>query len=240
MNILRLSTLSLTLAMAVFGFGYTNTAFADKPGGGGHNHDDDEPGFPTGLTVQFSGGAFVSVNPSLGVTAEAEVKLGGDEPLRMIRPGFDPALQSWNNVFDLCGLLGQSGMVEVAEFTAPDGRKGWTVEKVLEEVWVPLQFPLDSPLVPSDPLFTDRLTAGMQLKGACPPPACSLIPDDIEEVMNSGESTLTIVLDRYAIHLRGKGGVTHEAICHADSGVIGEKVGPPTPTNLVITRILTP
>ena len=132
MKILRLSTFSLTLAVAVFGFGYTNPAFADKPGDGGHNHDDDS-GFPTGLTVQFSGGAFVSVNPALGVTAEAEVKLSGDEPLRMFRPGFfDPALMSWNDVFDLCGLLGPSGMVEVPEFTAQDGRKGWAVEKVLD------------------------------------------------------------------------------------------------------------
>ncbi len=118
MSIVRLSTLSLTLAVAVFAFSYTNPAFADKPSGNVHNHDDDT-GFPTGLTVQFSGGAFVSVNDtgdptSVGVTAEAEVKLGGDEPLRMIRPGFDPALMSWNDVFDLCGLLGKSPFRPIA------------------------------------------------------------------------------------------------------------------------------
>ena len=231
MRILRLPTLSLTLAVAVFAFGYTNPAFADKPSGGDHNHNDDSE-FPTGMTVEFSGGAFVSVNTVLGVTAEAEVKLGGDEPLRTIRPGADPALQSWNDVFDLCGLLGPSGMVEVPELTAQDGRKGWAAEKVLDEVKVGLAFPLDSPLDPSDPLFTDRLTAGLQLIGDCPLNGCSLIPDNTADVMGGNKSTLTSELTRYAIHLRGKGGVTHLATCHSGSGLIG------VTTNLVITRPL--
>ena len=74
----------------------------------------------------------------------------------------------------------------------------------------------------------------MQLKGACPPSGCSLIPDDIEDVPDSNESTLTIPLTRYAIHLTGKGGVTHQAECHAGSGLIG------VTTDLVITRPLTP
>ena len=242
MRILRLPTLSLTLAVAVIAFGY-NPSFADKPDCGRHNHSND-PVFPTGMTVQFSGGAFVSVNPALGVTAEAEVTLGGDEPLHMIRPGGTDPMNvcagtatdinalclAWNSVFDLCGLLGPTGMEVLPEFTAQDGRKGWTVEKVLEEVWVPLQFSLVSPLDPSDPLFTDRLSVGMQLRGDCPPLGCSLIPDDIND--GSGKSTLTIVLDRYAIHLRGKGGVTHEALCHAGSGPLG------VATDLVITRPL--
>ena len=233
MNISRLSTLSLGLAIAVFALGYVNPSFADKPIGGEHDHGDDSE-FPTGMTIQLSGGAFESVNPTLGVTAEAEVKLSGDEPMRMIRPGAGPALVSWNKVFDLCGLLGSPGMPEVPEFTAQDGRKGWEVAKVLDEVKVGLSFPLDSPLDPSDPLFTDRLTAGMQLEGACLNPACSLIPDAIEDVPGSNESTLTIPLTDYAIHLRGKGGVTHAAPCHAGEGPIG------VTTDLVITRPLTP
>ncbi len=231
MNILRLSTLSLTLAVAVFALGYTNPAFADKPSGGNHNHDGD-PGFPTGMTVQLIGGAFVFDEGEVGVTPDSEFKLSGNVDVNMTRPGFDPALGSWNNVFDLCGLLGPTGAEVVPGFPVSAGRKGWTVQKVLEEVWVQLRFPLDSPLAPSDPLFTDRLTAGMQLKGACPPPACSLIPDNIEDVMGSNESTLTIPLTDYAIHLRGKGGVTHEALCHAGSDPIG------VTTNLVITRPL--
>jgi len=237
MNILRLSTFSLLTMMLIPIGAY---AHCEGKHSGNHPHCGDggggggDPGFPTGMTVQFSGGAFVSVNSTLGVTAEADVKLGGDEPIRMIRPGADPALQSWNKVFDLCGLLGPPGMPDVPEFTAPDGRKGWAVEKVIDEVWVGLAFPLDSPLDPSDPLFTDRLTAGMQLKGACPPAGCSLIPDDTEDVLNSNESTLTIPLTGYAIHLRGKGGVTHVAPCHSGSGLIG------VTTDLVITRPLTP
>ena len=139
----------------------------------------------------------------------------------------------WNSVFDLCLLLGPTGAEILPEFTAETGRKGWTVEKVVNEVWVPLGFSLVSPLDTSDPLYTDRLSVSLTLKGDCPS-GCSLIPDDIEDGMNSSESTLTIVLDRYAIHLRGKGGVTHEAECHAGEGPIG------VTTDLVITRPLTP
>ena len=233
MKILRLSTLSLTLAAAVFALGY-NSSFADpKNCGGQHcNHGDDPGGFPTGMTVQLIGGAFVFNEGEVGVTPDSEVKLNGDVDVNMTRPDFDPALQSWNNVFDLCGLLGPSGMVEVAGFPVSAGRKGWTVQKVLEEVWVGLQFPLVSPLLSSDPLFTDRLTAGMQLIGACLDTECSLIPDDTENVVDSNESTLTILLTKYAIHLRAKGGVTHEALCHAGDGLIG------VDTTLVITRPL--
>ncbi len=229
MNISRLATLSLTMAIAVFALGY-NPSFADKPICGDNNdqHCDhgDDPGFPTGITVQLIGGAFVSVDDvgiptPVGVTAEAEVKLSGDEPIRMIRPGADPALLSWNMVFDLCGLLGPPGSPEVLEFTVPAGRKGWAIEKVVDEVWVGLGFTLDSPLDPSDPLFTESLSAGMQLKGACLDPECGLIP-----AVNTSK---TIPLTDYAIHLRAKGGVTHQALCHAGDGPIG------VTTNLVIT-----
>ncbi len=65
MKILRLSTLSLTLAIAVFALSYVNPSFA-APGGGKHNHGGggDDPSFPTNITVQLSGGAFVSVDDS--------------------------------------------------------------------------------------------------------------------------------------------------------------------------------
>ena len=100
------------------------------------------------------------------------------------------------------------------------------IAKVNGEVWVPLAFPLDSPLDLSDPLYTDRLSAGMQLKGQCPDAECSLIPVGNEV----SASTLNIDLTRFAIHLRGKAGVTHAAECHAKSGLIGAT------TTLRITR----
>ncbi len=243
MNILRLSTLSLTLAIAVFALGY-NPSFADpKDCDGQHCNHGDAPGFPTDITVQLSGGAFVSVDNTLGVTAESEFKLSGDDPIHMIRPGGTAAVLcatgdaatntlclAWNSVFDLCLLLGPTGAEVVPEFTVPAGQKPWTIEKVVDEVWVNLVFPLDSPLDPSDPLFTSKpLSVALNLIGACLPGDCSLIP-------GSG-SDLTIHLTDYSIHLRARGGgVSHQAECHAGSGVIGEKVGPRTPTNLVITR----
>ncbi len=139
----------------------------------------------------------------------------------MDRPGInEPALQYWIEVFNLCGLLGSPGTSDVPEFTVPAGRKPWTVEKVVNEVWVNLGFPLDSPLDSSDPLFTSEpLSVALQLKGACLPGDCSLIPG----------SDLTIELTNYAIHLRAKGGVAHQADCHANSGEIG------VTTNLEIT-----
>ncbi len=229
MNILRLSTLSLTLAIAVFALGY-NPSFADPPKCGGQHCDHgDEPSDTIDITVQLSGGAFVSVDNTLGVTAESEFKLSGDDSIRMIRPGTDAtcatgddqnACMAWNSVFDLCGLLGTSMDVQVDDFTVPTGRKPWTVEKVVNEVWVNLDFPLDSPLDSSNPLFTSKpLSVALNLKGACLTDKCSLIPG----------SDLTIELTDYSIHLRAKGGVTHQASCHADSGAIGAT------TNLVIT-----
>ncbi len=148
------------------------------------------------------------------VTPESEFELKGDVDVHLIRPGgaefapdqacitgtaTDPLCIIWNGVFDLCGLLGPSDMVDVPEFFAPAGRKGWTVAKAGAEVWVSFGFPLDSPL------SSEPLSVALQLKGPCPDTECGLIPG----------SDLVIPLDRYSIHLRGKGGVTHNAACHA-------------------------
>ena len=219
MNISRLTTLSLSLAIAVFALG-NNPSFANKPTDGKHDHGD-EPSLPTGIEIELIG-AFEFDDGAVAVTPDSEFKLRGDDVVHMIRPGgagfdpvdacttgtaTDPLCMDWNGVFDLCNLLGPPTLVDVREFDVSAGRKGWTVEKVVEEVWVVLAFPLVSPLNSSDPLFTESMTASMQLKGACPPAGCSLIP-------GSG-STLTIDLTDYAIHLRAKGGVTHQATCHA-------------------------
>ena len=109
--------------------------------------------------------------------------------------------------FDLCGLLGPSDAVDVPEFTASAGRKGWAVVRVGETVGVDVsvgfRFPLDSPL--SD----DPLSVSLQLHGDCS--ECGLIPVD-------GDPK-EILLTRYSIHLRGKGGVTHNVACHAADDV---------------------
>ncbi len=211
MKILRLSTLSM--AIAVFALGY-NPSFADPPPhshGGGNNGDD-----PVTVTVDLNGpmagvrGAFEFVSPAFATLDKGSLK--GDEAVRMVRPGpLDVnALIDWNRVFDLCGLLGPSDAVDVPEFTASAGRKGWRVVRTGEQVFVDVsvlfQFPLDSPL--SD----DPLSVALDLTGNCPTPECGLIPE--------AGKTKEIPLNRYSIHLKGKGGVTHDAACHAADDVL--------------------
>ena len=215
MNILRLSTLSLTLAIVVFALGY-NPSFADKPDPiDGHNHAN-EPIVTIDYTVELSDGAFGFHHGAVDVTPESEFKLSGDQPVHLIRPGganihdhlvcatdplTDPLCMVWNGVFDLCGLLGPTGMEDVPEFTVSAGRKGWALEKVVDEVWVSFGFPLDSPL------SSDPLSVGLRLSGACLDLECGLIP-----AVNTSK---TITLTDYSIHLKGKRGVTHNAACHA-------------------------
>ena len=90
------------------------------------------------ITVELSGGAFVFEHGPAAVTPESEFELKGDVDVHLIRPGgaefapdqacitgtaTDPLCIIWNGVFDLCGLLGPSDMVDVPEFFAPAGRK---------------------------------------------------------------------------------------------------------------------
>ncbi len=215
MRILRLSTFSLTLAIAVFAFGYVNPSFADKPP---HSHGGD----PVTVTVDLIGpmaevrGAFEFVSPAFATLDNGSLK--GDEAVTMVRPdpGDANALIEWNRVFDLCGLLGPSDAVDVPEFTDSAGRKGWQVRRIGEtvavEVQVQFRFPLDSPL--SD----DPLSVSLQLHGDCPDPECGLIPPK------------EIPLNRYSIHLKGKGGVAHNAACHAADDV---------PLNVESTLVIT-
>ena len=67
----------------------------------------------------------------------------------------------------------------------------------------------------------------MNLTGDCLDlPECGLIPEVLLPKV--------ITLDEYSIHLKAKGGVAHQAVCHANEGYPGASPLGVT-TNLVIT-----
>ncbi len=233
-------TVLFAFAIFVLVVGWSITpAQANKPDNNDeHDHGDGGIG-ALDIAIELMDGAFVTHSPEIPhrVTPESEFELRGDEAIHMIRPGgpdgnatVNPVVlvceamalnesteelcKAWNGVFNLCGLLGPSNDVDVLDFEAPFGRKGWTVAKVVDEVSVGLSFELFGPL--SD----DPLKVSLQLKGPCIGD-CVLIPTEsnmgVPVIVDDVElfRTLTIPLTRYSIHLRGKGGVTHNALCHA-------------------------
>jgi hypothetical protein len=133
----------------------------------------------------------------------------------------------WNDVFSLCGLLGPypgggvndhtAGPTEISMFTVESG--DWSVSKGGGKIWLSLEFALDSPLEPDDPLFTNRLSASLQLTRPCDDPVDdpSCVTDENDKLIptEAGETIYTLV-NEASIHLRGQGGVTHSADCHAD------------------------
>ena len=212
MNILRLSTLSLTLAITVFAFGYTNPAFADKPP---HSHGGGED--PGGLTftVELKGptpslrGAFeFNGGPAVSATLKSKGnELRGDADVEMVRPANADANAQvvWDQVFNLCDLLN-----EIPDFLALSG--DWAVSRSSERQFIRFGFELDASL--SD-LTDNPLSASLHLSRTCASVAeCSAI-------IPTAPGEASVLMTDYAIHLKGKGGVTHKALCHASDGYPG-------------------
>lgn len=242
MNILRLSTFSLVLALAVVTLGYVGSASADpKPC---------EPGDPRGFcqsdpgstfdytvdlvgpdlltpsvrgTFEFSGGAARAILESKGRT------LTGDEDVTMARAGAnadcnamgDPdtsACMAWNSVFNLCGLLGPDSdpsTTNVDQFTVQ--RRDWSVSKGGGRRWISFGFTIDA----SDSPVTERdLSASLQLISPCSDPVNDPSCEN-DPLIPTTATTIETLITHYSIHLRGKGGVTHQARCHAGDGPLG-------------------
>ena len=79
-------------------------------------------------------------------------------------------------------------------------------------IWLSLGFTI---LASDNPATTRDLSASLQLTGPCNDPvnvpSCEdtpLIPTEAGSIDND--------LINASIHLRGRGGVTHQAVCHAD------------------------
>ena len=272
MNILRLSTLSLTLAITVITLGYANPSFADNPKTGecnpGHcDHGGEDP--PSGLTytVDLRGttvnfvtrGAFEfdPANASSAVSATLNSKgldLTGAGPVTMKRAGSIAncaggdaddvsACIIWNDVFNLCGLLGPwngsssddtSGPTKLDQFTVDSG--DWSVSQGGGRRWIFFGFTIP----PAQSNGTDRdLSAALRLSSACSHPdthpSCDHDDDAPLFPTEAGSDKATkLIVDHASVHLRGHAGVTHKAFCHADTGSLvinGSTLG----STLVIT-----
>ena len=219
MNISRLSTLSLTLAIAVITLGY-NPSFADKPDSGDclqvHCDHGEELGDLT-YTVDLNGpmamvrGAFEfePAGAPSAVSATLEDKgrtLKGDVGVTMIRPSDASALLVWEDVFNLCGLLGTPDTMisTVAGFSVSAG--DWAVSNSSERQFISFGFELEE-----NPPSDNRLSASLTLSRACGSvPLCrSNVPTA------AGEISSELMTDA-SVHLSGKKGVTHKAECHGD------------------------
>ena len=229
MNILRLSTLSLTLAIAVFALGYVSPSFADKPGSGpcGQVHCDHGEENPSDLayTVNLIGpipalpsvrGAFEFEGGAESVTLQFKgIELRGDVDVTIERPlvADANALVVWEEVFNLCGLLGPDtdpSTTLVTDFTILRG--DWVVGQGGDREGIFFKFEI--PAIFS-PLSDDRpLSATLHLFRTCTSP-CGTIPTSA-----TGGTPKRIDLTNSQIHLKGKGGVTAQAACHGDMDLL--------------------
>ncbi len=247
MNILRLSRLSLALAIAVITFGYVNSASAHKTGEQ-HNHGGGGDANSLTYTVDLRGtsvsfdhrGAFefepadaTSQRPATldkgsltGAGLDVVLKRAfGDVMCSGPMADEMGACSVWNDLFNLCGLLGPWGEVgpdespppstNLDQFTVKSG--DWSVRKGGGRFWIGFEFTIPAIVSPE----TDRdLSASLQLTGVCvdaeADPSC---PD--HPLIPTEPGTTSNILTHAEVHLRGKGGVTHRAVCHADDDPLG-------------------
>ncbi len=135
MDTLRLSSLSLTLAIAMMMLGVSADGWAapkcDSPpcGGGGGGGGGGEGGieYTAVLTGAF---AFDTEKNSVVVTANKQGNvLKSEFEVTLKRPDDDTLLPIWNSVFDKCPNFFGPTTSQVPGFTAPAGKKGWTIAK---------------------------------------------------------------------------------------------------------------
>ena len=133
MNILRLSTLLLFTTMLIpIGV----SAHCKGKHGPGHPHcdpgDPPDPGGSNVYTATLTGAFEFTRDVTLN---SKENQLKSELPITIDRPESpdpflpDPFLAVWNNVFEHCPNFFGSSMVDVPGFTAPAGKKGWTIDK---------------------------------------------------------------------------------------------------------------
>ncbi len=238
MKILRLSSLTLGLAIAIFALGY-NPSFADQPNsdGCGQVHCDHGGGDPSCLTytIELIGpggdvrGAFeFAGNPVVSATVEDKGRvLKGDAAVTMNRPGTvvnlacssgsdQNACIAWNDVFNVCGLLGQydgSGADDMSDptnldtFTVAIG--DWSVTNSSEKQWISFGFEIAANLSPPS---SRPLSAFLQLSRDCD--SVAECRSNIPTAANAPDGISFLMTD-YSIHLTGKKGVTQQAECHS-------------------------
>jgi hypothetical protein len=153
-------------------------------------------------------GAFV-FGPDLPVTLEGQdERLINDDPITIGRLITPDEYDTWNDVFEVCGLL-QS----VSAFTASGGKKGW---RIARPGGVYVQFPI--PTLPSN--YGD-VKVTLQLLGDCSYSStegetdCDPFPPVPGE---NGIGISKIPLTRFNIHAKGEKNILHSLdVCHSES-----------------------
>jgi hypothetical protein len=133
MNIARLSALLLfTLMLIPMGASAHCKGKHDVPG---HEHcepgDPTDPGDPITHVVTLTGAfAFATDGNSVDVTMNKRGnELKSADPVTLIRPTDEMLQIIWNSVFEKCPNFFLPTSVNVPGFTAPAGKKGWTIAK---------------------------------------------------------------------------------------------------------------
>ncbi len=131
----------------------------------------------------------------------------------------------WNDVWNLCGLLGPWNGSSADDGSGPTKLDQFTVDSGDWSVWQgggrrSISFGFTIP--PAQSNGTDRdLSASLTLSSACSHPdthpSCDHPDDGSLFPTEAGSVNATkLIVDRARTHLRGKAGVTHQAFCHAD------------------------
>ena len=138
MNTLRISTFSLAIVLFTMGALILPVNTASAHCKGNHKKDPqcethDEPGGdPSAIvyTVTLTGAFEFSQNMTLN-SKQNQLKSKFDvDIIRPPTPTNDPDfLAVWNNVFEHCPNFFGPPTVDIPGFTAPAGRKGWTIDK---------------------------------------------------------------------------------------------------------------
>ena len=186
------------------------------------------PSFRGAFEFDGAGGSATLDRGALKITGAVTMTRPGDDIVDNEDCTVDGSLACvvWNDVFNLCRLLGpydikdgggpddDSMPTNLNTFTVLSG--DWSVNQGGGRRWIGFGFTIDQSF--SD--LTDRnLSASLQLTSDCfdpvNNPSCDHEEDPPFLPTVAGGITYTAVTEA-RIHLRGKGGVTHNADCHAD------------------------
>ncbi len=239
MNILRLSILLLFTTMLI---PIDASAHCKGKHGEGHEHcdpgDSTDPGDPITHVVTLTGAfAFETENNSVDVTANKQGKvLKGESSVTLSRPydpadpdnPVDPDLLSlrqmiWDGVFDECPNFFGPTTSQVPGFTAPAGKKGWTIAKAGGvRVNFEITFPQDT--FPQDTFPQEGFDEFLNPESAWV--ALSLIGDrDFDQPFPPPE---TIQLTHFTIHGQTESGVTPRLACDDENFALEDfDMGPP-------------
>lgn len=224
MNIARLSALLLfTLMLIPIDASAHCKGKHDDPN---HPHCDTggppDPGDPITHVVTLAGAfAFATDGNSVDVTMNKQGnELKSAAPVTLIRPSDSMLEMIWNSVFDKCPNFFAPTPSRVPGFTAPAGKKGWTIAKAGGvRVNFAITFPQDTFPQEGFDVFLNPTSAWVAL---------SLIGDELFQ--NPFPPTGPIPLSHFTIHGQTESGVTPRLACDDENFTLQELSEPVTLT----------